>query len=84
MQKALALTLASDSRDGAYFKIAQDSKALAEKEGLSIDLVETNGSLDNINLLGAGEVGLAITQLDVLQFVARKPASTCCKKPKSR
>jgi hypothetical protein len=32
--------------------------------------VQTNGSFDNINLLAAGKVDLAIMQLDVLRFVA--------------
>ena len=68
--QALALTIATGSHEGTYFKIAQDIKQVAEKEGIPIEIVETNGSFDNINLLGAGKVDLAIMQLDVLQFVA--------------
>jgi uncharacterized protein len=68
--QALALTIATGSREGTYFMIAQDIKAIAEKEGIPIEIIETNGSFDNINLLGAGKVDLAIMQLDVLQFVA--------------
>src|SRR5687768_14708544 len=67
---ALALTIATGSSEGNYFKIAQDIKQIAEKEGIPIEVVQTNGSFDNINLLGAGKVDLAIMQLDVLRFVA--------------
>ncbi len=68
--QALALTIATGSREGTYFKVAQDIKQIAEKEHIPVEIVETNGSFDNINLLGAGKVDLAILQLDVLQFVA--------------
>ena len=67
---ALALTIATGSTEGTYYKIAQDIKNLAEKEGIPIEVVETNGSFDNINLLAAGKVDLAIMQLDVLRLVA--------------
>ena len=68
--QALALTIATGSSEGTYFKIAQDIKQIAEKEGIPIHVVQTNGSFDNINLLAAGKVDLAIMQLDVLRFVA--------------
>ena len=67
---ALALTIATGSIEGTYFKIAQDVKQIADKEGIPIEVVQTNGSFDNINLLAAGKVDLAIMQLDVLRFVA--------------
>jgi len=67
---ALAFTIATGSAEGTYFKIAQDIKQIAEKEGIPIEVVQTNGSFDNINLLGAGKADLAILQLDVLRFVA--------------
>ena len=66
---ALALTIATGSSEGTYFKIAEDMKRIAEKENIPIDVVQTNGSFDNINLLAAGKVDLAIMQLDVLRFV---------------
>ena len=67
--QALALTIATGSSEGTYFKIAEDIKRVAEKEGIPIEVVQTNGSFDNINLLAAGKVDLAIMQLDVLRFV---------------
>lgn len=67
--RALALTIATGSSEGTYFKIAEDIKRVAEKEGIPIEVVQTNDSFDNINLLAAGKVDLAIMQLDVLRFV---------------
>lgn len=64
-----ALTIATGSAEGTYFKIAQDIKQVVEKEGIPIEVIQTNGSFENVNLLGAGKVDLAILQLDVLRFV---------------
>jgi TRAP transporter TAXI family solute receptor len=67
---ASSITIATGSQEGTYYKIAQDIKQIAEKEGIPIEIISTNGSFDNINLLGAGKVDLAILQLDVLMFVS--------------
>ena len=69
-QPALALTIAAGTPEGTYYQIAQDIDQVAEKDGIPIDIVRTNGSFDNINLLGAGKVDLAILQLDALKFAA--------------
>ena len=68
--QALALTIATGSSEGTYFKIGQDIKQIAEKEGIPVEVIQTGGSFDNINLLGTGKVDLALMQLDVLRFVA--------------
>ena len=68
--QAWALTIATGSAEGTYFKIAQDIKQVVEKDGIPIEVIQTNGSFENVNLLGAGKVDLAIMQLDVLRFVA--------------
>ncbi len=67
---ALALTIATGTPEGTYYQIAQDIKQVAEKEGIPIEIVQTNGSFDNINLLGSEKVDLAILQLDVLKFTS--------------
>jgi TRAP transporter TAXI family solute receptor len=67
--QAQALTIATGSGEGTYYQIAQDIKQIAEKEGIPVEVIQTGGSFDNINLLGAGKVDLAIMQLDVLRFV---------------
>ena len=52
--QAWALTIATGSAEGTYFKIAQDIKQVAEKDGIPIEVIQTNGSFENVNLLGAG------------------------------
>jgi TRAP transporter TAXI family solute receptor len=66
---AWALTIATGSAEGTYFRIAQDIKQISDPAGLPIEIIQTNGSFENINLLGSGKVDLAIMQLDVLRFV---------------
>ena len=65
-----AFTIATGPSDGSYFQIAQDIKNVAGKEGIDIQVMPTKGSIENIQLLGAGKVDLAIVQLDALRFVS--------------
>ena len=69
-QPALALTIATGTPEGTYYQIAQDIKQVAEREGIPVEVIETNGSFDNINLLGLEKVDLAILQLDVLKVTS--------------
>jgi TRAP transporter TAXI family solute receptor len=69
-QPALALTIATGTPEGTYYQIAQDIKRIAEKEGIPVEIIQTNGSFDNINLLGLEKVDLAILQLDVLKVTS--------------
>jgi TRAP transporter TAXI family solute receptor len=69
-QAASAFTIATGPSDGTYFQIAQDIKNLAAKDGVELQVASTRGSLENIQLLGAGKVDLAIVQLDALRFVS--------------
>jgi TRAP transporter TAXI family solute receptor len=67
---AWAFTIATGSSDGSYFQIAQDIKNVAGKENIDMQVMPTKGSIENIQLLGAGKVDLAIVQLDALRFVS--------------
>jgi len=67
---ALGLTIATGTPEGTYYQIAQDIKKIAEQEGIPFDIIQTNGSLDNINLLGLEKADLAILQLDVLRVTS--------------
>ena len=67
---AWAFTIATGPSDGSYFQIAQDIKNVAGKEDVDIQVMPTKGSLENIQLLGAGKVDMAIVQLDALRFVS--------------
>jgi TRAP transporter TAXI family solute receptor len=69
-QAASAFTIATGPNDGSYFQIAQDIKNVAGKEQIDIQVLPTKGSIENIQLLGAGKVDLAIVQLDALRFVS--------------
>ena len=69
-QVAAAITIATGSSEGTYFRIAQDIKKVAEKEGLNLNVISTNGSFENINLLGKGKTDLAIVQKDALNYFA--------------
>jgi uncharacterized protein len=65
---AYAITIATGAPDGTYYQIAQDIKRVGEAEGIPVEIIQTNGSFDNLNFLGAGKADLAIIQLDVLKF----------------
>jgi uncharacterized protein len=67
---ASALTIATGPSDGSYFQIAQDIKNVVGKEGIDLQVIPTKGSLENIELLGAGKADLAIVQLDALRFIS--------------
>ena len=65
-----ALTIATGPSDGSYFQIAQDIKNIAGKEGIDLQVMPTKGSMENLELLSAGKVDLAIVQLDALRFIS--------------
>lgn len=67
---AMALTIATGSPDGTYYKIGEDIKRLTADAGVQIEVLSTNGSFDNINLLGKGQADLGIVQLDALKYFA--------------
>src|ERR1051325_7582292 len=67
---ALALTIATGTPDGTYQGIGEDIQRVARNEDIAVELIQTNGSFDNINMVGAGKVDLALLQLDVLKFAS--------------
>jgi len=67
---ATALTIATGSPDGTYYKIGQDIKSLTDNAGIQVQVLPTNGSFENINLLGKGQAELGIVQLDALKYFA--------------
>jgi TRAP-type uncharacterized transport system substrate-binding protein len=54
-ESALRVTIATGDPEGTYYQIGQDIKELAEKEGIRMEIIQTNGSFENINLLGAAK-----------------------------
>lgn len=69
-QASWAFTIATGPNDGTYFQIAQDIRNVAQKDSIELQVIPTKGSFENIQLLGANKVELAIVQLDALRFVS--------------
>ena len=59
---ALAFTIATGPNDGSYFQIAQGIKDLAGKDGIELQVTPTEGSFENIQLLGSGKMDLAFSR----------------------
>jgi len=56
------ITFAAGSPDGAYYAYAERYRALFDEAGIEAELLETNGSIDNLRLLLEGEADLALLQ----------------------
>lgn len=67
---AMALTIATGSPDGTYYQIGKDIEKLMESSDVAIQVLPTNGSFENIDLLGNGRADLGIVQLDALKYFA--------------
>jgi uncharacterized protein len=61
------IVIATGSQDGAYFRYAKEYAAQLKKDGLSVEVRETAGSVENLRLLGqdGSGVGIAIVQSGV-------------------
>jgi TRAP transporter TAXI family solute receptor len=67
----LALTIATGPSDGTYIQIARDMQKIAQKDGIKLEILATQGSFENMVLLGDKKVDLAIAQIDALEFFAK-------------
>jgi TRAP transporter TAXI family solute receptor len=66
-----ALTIATGPSDGTYIQVARDIQQVAQKEGLKLEILPTQGSFENMVRLGDMKVDLAIAQIDALEFFAK-------------
>jgi TRAP transporter TAXI family solute receptor len=66
-----ALTIATGPSGGTYIQIARDIQRVSQKDGVSLDILPTKGSFENMVLLGDQKVDLAIAQIDALAFFAK-------------
>ena len=68
------LVIATGSPDGAYYQFAQKYAALLKREGLTLDVRPTQGSVDNLQLLRDDQtgVGAALVQSGVADENAAK------------
>ena len=60
------LTIAAGSKTGTYYKIAQEYKKLLEQEKVSVQILETKGSLHNAELLKEKKADIGFVQSGVL------------------
>ena len=58
------VTIAAGSRTGAYFNYAQQYKAFFAREGITLNILETKGSMDNLERMAApdSQVDAALMQ----------------------
>ncbi len=56
------ITLATASKDGAYYRYAQRYRELFAKEEIDLQIIETSGSSENIELLAEKKVEVAFLQ----------------------
>jgi len=57
-----SITIATGSQSGAYFKFAGDYQKILAQEGIQLKILNTKGSVENIQLLNAGKVDVAFVQ----------------------
>jgi len=60
------LTIAAGSKNGTYYKVAQEYKKLLEQENMTINILETKGSLDNVKLLEENKADIGFVQSGTL------------------
>ncbi len=56
------IRIATGAKDGAYYAFGQAYARLLKKDGISLEVVSTAGSVENFQLLKKGEVPLALVQ----------------------
>ena len=70
--KDIAIGMVTGSKTGTYIQFGREIAAVASKDGVTINVFNSNGSIDNIKRITSKEkVGLAIVQSDVLGFLSR-------------
>lgn len=56
------ITIATGSKTGEYYNTALKYKELLEKEKVKVNIIETNGSIENLELLNNKKVDIAFVQ----------------------
>lgn len=64
-----SLRIATGSETGTYHRFGRDMADVAKEEGLTISVVESEGSMDNITMMELGRADIAIVQSDVLEKI---------------
>lgn len=67
-----SIGMVTGSKTGTYIAFGKDMARIAQKDGLTVNVFDSKGSIDNIKRITSKEkVGLAIVQSDVLGFLSR-------------
>ncbi|MCD6534633.1 MAG: TAXI family TRAP transporter solute-binding subunit, partial [Deltaproteobacteria bacterium] len=56
------LTLAAGAPGGAYLEFAKEYQILLAEDGVSLEILETSGSMENLSLLNSGKADAALMQ----------------------
>jgi TRAP transporter TAXI family solute receptor len=54
--------MATGSPDGAYYRFAQEYRRILAEDGITLEIVPTAGSIENLSRLASGDVSLALVQ----------------------
>src|SRR5512144_2573128 len=57
-----AVRIAAGAQEGAYYAFAQKYARLLARDGITLEVVSTAGSAENLDLLKSGAVSLALVQ----------------------
>ena len=78
---ATDMAIMTGSSKGTYYQFGLNLKTLAQKEGIDLDVVNSNGSVENIYaVFKRPRTQLGIVQSDVLAFVAKVQTDETLKK----
>lgn len=70
--QAGTIGMVTGSKTGTYIAIGKDMARISEKAGVTLNVLDSKGSIDNIRRITSKEkVGLAIVQSDVMGFLSR-------------
>lgn len=66
------LTLATGDERGVYYRIGREIANQLSTRGISIRVITSGGSIDNLRLLASNKVQMCFAQADVLNDIARR------------
>ncbi len=56
------IRFAAGGRDGGYWQIAEQYRDVLARDGITLEIIETAGSVENLGLLGTGEADVGLLQ----------------------
>jgi len=62
-----SITIATGSKSGNYYKTALEYKRLLEKQNVKVTILNTKGSVENIELVSSGKADIAFVQSGIMR-----------------